>query len=197
MLCTGRACRRGQLFKITVCLMLPPTNSSGGLTSGRASGRYGLCPVKCAPLDEQSFSHGSVQAEMLLDVGIWDMGPQDARAFIKLNREFEAKVTELRGMKCLYAHAYYTEQEFWSIYNEKRYMELRTRYHAESLPSIFDKVKVDLQGVEQGAVRVNRALSWREWAYVQFWSTWPFGGLYGVASATKGLLLGGDFLLKK
>ncbi|KAH3911106.1 delta-sterol reductase [Parastagonospora nodorum] len=156
-----------------------------------------LCPVKSAPRDERSFSQGNnIKDDILLDVGIWDMGPADSHAFIKLNRDFEAKVTELGGMKCLYAHAYYTEQEFWDIYDEKKYKELRRKYHAESLPSVYDKVKVDLQGVV-GEKRAKRVEGWSEWAYRRFWDTWPLGGLYGVASATKGLLVQSDFLLKK
>jgi delta24-sterol reductase len=156
-----------------------------------------LCPVKSAPRDERSFSQGNnIKDEILLDVGIWDVGPADAHAFIKLNRDFEAKVTGLGGMKCLYAHAYYTEQEFWDIYDEKKYTELRRKYHAESLPSVFDKVKVDLQGVADGKSE-RRVESWGEWVYKGFWNTWPLGGLYGVASATKGLLVQSDFLLKR
>jgi delta24-sterol reductase len=156
-----------------------------------------LCPVKSAPHGERSFSQGNnIKEDILLDVGIWDMGPEDARAFIKLNRDFEAKVTELGGMKCLYAHAYYTEQEFWDIYDKKKYTELRSKYHAESLPSVYDKVKVDLQGVAGGKCE-RKPESWGEWAYNSFWNTWPLGGLYGVASATKGLVVQSDFLLKK
>jgi hypothetical protein len=156
-----------------------------------------LCPVKSAPIDERSFSQGNnIKDDILLDVGIWDMGPKDSHAFIRLNRDFEQKVTELGGMKCLYAHAYYTEQEFWNIYNKRKYMELRKKYHAESLPSVYDKVKVDLQGVA-GPPSVKKQDSWSEWAYKQFWDTWPLGGLYGVASATKGFLVKSDFLLKK
>jgi delta24-sterol reductase len=156
-----------------------------------------LCPVKPAPQGERGFSQGNnIKDEILLDVGIWDMGPVDAHAFIKLNRAFEAKVTELGGMKCLYAHAYYTEQEFWDIYDEKMYMKLRNEYHAENLPSVYDKVKVDLQGVAGGRSD-KRGESWSEWAYNSFWNIWPLGGLYGVASATKGMLVESDFLLKK
>jgi delta24-sterol reductase len=156
-----------------------------------------LCPVKPAPREERSFSHGrNIQDDMLLDVGIWGMGPADSHAFIKLNRDFEMKVTELGGMKCLYAHAYYTEQEFWDLYDGHKYTELRRKYHAERLPSVFDKVRVDLQGVAEGR-RDRRAEGWREWAYNGFWGTWPLGGLYGVASAAKGLLVQSDFLLKK
>ncbi|EUC48035.1 hypothetical protein COCMIDRAFT_24089 [Bipolaris oryzae ATCC 44560] len=156
-----------------------------------------LCPVKSAPLGERSFSQGNnIKDDILLDVGIWDVGPNDAQAFIKLNRDLETKVTALGGMKCLYAHAYYTEQEFWEIYDEKKYKELRTKYHAESLPSVYEKVRVDLQGVA-GDKSTRKRQSWSEWAYWQFWSTWPMAGVYGVASATKGLFFKSDFLLKK
>jgi delta24-sterol reductase len=156
-----------------------------------------LCPVKSAPQGERSFSQGNIiKDDILLDIGIWDMGPAEPHAFIKLNRDFEAKVTELGGMKCLYAHAYYTEQEFWNIYDEKKYKELRSEYHAGSLPSVYDKVKVDLQGIA-GEKSERKPESWNEWAYNRFWNTWPLGGLYGVASATKGLLMPSDFLLKK
>lgn len=157
-----------------------------------------LCPVRSAPENERSFSMGKIigSNKTLLDVGIWGVGPTDSRKFIKLNREFEAKVAELGGLKCLYAHAYYTEDEFWRIYDEKAYQELRRKYHAEGLPSVYDKVKVDLQGVA-GKPAVQTRESWGAWASRNFWATYPFGGLYGVASATKGLLFQGDFLLKK
>lgn len=156
-----------------------------------------LCPVKSAPASERSFSQGTkVKDDMLLDVGIWDMGPGNAHEFIRLNREFEAKVTELGGMKCLYAHAYYTEQEMWEIYDEKKYVELREKYYAQSLPSVYDKIKVDLQGVV-GQKQTEQGQTWGAWAYQRFWQTWPLGGLYGVASATKGLVVQSDFLLNK
>ncbi|KAF2844970.1 24-dehydrocholesterol reductase-like protein precursor [Plenodomus tracheiphilus IPT5] len=156
-----------------------------------------LCPVKSAPQGERSFSQGiNIKDGMLLDVGIWDMGPADAHQFIRLNREFEAKVARLGGMKCLYAHAYYTPQEFWDMYDERKYLELRRKYHAESLPSVYDKVKVDLQGVV-GETATQQRQTWSDWAQQRFWQTWPLGGLYGVASATKGLAVQSDFLLKK
>ncbi|KAF2275784.1 24-dehydrocholesterol reductase-like protein precursor [Westerdykella ornata] len=156
-----------------------------------------LCPVKPSPPDAKNFSMGkNIGQDMLLDVGIWGMGPRDPHEFIRLNRDFEAKVEELGGLKCLYAHAYYTEDEFWRIYDEDRYMALRRRWHAESLPSVYDKVKVDLKGVA-GGEEVHRKESWVEWARRRIWDIYPLGGLYGIASATKGLLVQSDFLLKK
>ncbi|KAF2020357.1 FAD-binding domain-containing protein [Aaosphaeria arxii CBS 175.79] len=156
-----------------------------------------LCPVKPSPQGEKSFSMGKqIGPEMQLDIGIWGMGPKDPYQFIKLNRDFERKVEELGGLKCLYAHAYYTQDEFWRIYDEDAYNKLRNKYHAESLPSVYDKVKVDLKGIA-GGVSPQKSETWTEWLKRSFWGTWPLGGLYGVASATKGLLVQSDFLLKK
>jgi hypothetical protein len=156
-----------------------------------------LCPVKPSPPDEKNFSMGkTIGQEMLLDVGIWGMGPKDPHKFIKLNRDFEVKVEELGGLKCLYACAYYTEDEFWRIYDEEKYRELRRKWGAESLPSVYDKIKVDLKGVAGGS-SVEENVTWAEWFKKGFWDIWPLGGLYGVASATKGLLVKSDFLLKK
>jgi Delta24-sterol reductase len=156
-----------------------------------------LCPVKPPPLDEKPFSVGKhIGLDMQLDIGIWGMGPNDPRQFIRLNREFEAKVEELGGVKCLYAHAYYTEEEFWRNYDEEAYKRLRGKYHAESLPSVYEKVRVDLRGVA-GGEDTRAPETWGEWAYRRFWEVYPLGGLYGVASATKGLFVKSDYLLKK
>ncbi|PVI00765.1 FAD-binding domain-containing protein [Periconia macrospinosa] len=163
-----------------------------------------LCPVRKAPRGEESFSMGGMTGgtgsgnfdeELLMDVGIWGMGPKNPTSFIALNRAFERKITDLNGLKCLYAHAYYTEEEFWGIYDKEKYDGLREKYHAVGLPSVYEKVKVDLKGV--AGPRENRQReSWGEWVVRTFWQTWPLGGLYGVASATKGLLVESDFLLK-
>ncbi|KAF2752150.1 24-dehydrocholesterol reductase-like protein precursor [Sporormia fimetaria CBS 119925] len=157
-----------------------------------------LCPIKMALGTEKSFSAGkNIDQETLLDIGIWGMGPRDEHQFIRLNREFEAEVERLGGLKCLYACAYYTEDEFWRIYDENKYLELRKKWHAERLPSVYEKIRVDLRGVVPGQGAKAKE-GWAEWMRRQFWGIWPLGGLYGIASATKGLIMGGgDFLLKK
>jgi hypothetical protein len=96
-------------------------------------------------------------------------------------------VRELKGLKCLYAHAYYTEEEFWGIYDEAWYTALREKWHATSLPSVFDKVRVDL------TPKVRRDEGWVSWAGRRVWDVWPLGGVYGVLSSLKG----GEFLLGK
>ncbi|KAF2836108.1 hypothetical protein M501DRAFT_997348 [Patellaria atrata CBS 101060] len=79
--------------------------------------------------------------KFLLNVGVWGPGPRVQDRFAAVNRALEAKVRELGGFKWLYANAYYTEQEFWSIYNREWYEELREKYGAAKLPSVYDKVK--------------------------------------------------------
>jgi delta24-sterol reductase len=126
--------------------------------------------------------------EMMLNFGVWGSGLKDRDEFVLWNRMFERKVQELGGQKWLYAHAYYTEKEFNEIYNREECDALRKKYFATYLPSVYDKVKVDIEK-EKRAIRG----SWIFWMIAVFWSIWPLTGLYGVYK----VLLGGDYLLPK
>jgi delta24-sterol reductase len=101
-----------------------------------------LCPLRMrAPFSLSPRSKEYQQVEFgIINVGLWGPGPRDRSAFIAANRAIEARTAELDGLKCLYAHAYYTLSEFWSIYDEKRYDASRRRWHAQLLPSVFEKV---------------------------------------------------------
>jgi len=44
------------------------------------------------------------------------------------NRLVEQKVAELGGMKSLYSDAYYTQEQFWDIYNRDEYFNLKKLY---------------------------------------------------------------------
>jgi hypothetical protein len=106
--------------------------------------------------------------DMMLNVGVWGWGPSDPAEFVRKNREFENKVRELGGMKWLYAHTYYPQDEFWSMYGGRGwYDELRDKYNAKTLPSVWDKVHVDpdVAGAKQ-----------RHWLKKQP----PLGGFYGI-----------------
>ncbi|KAF1984238.1 FAD-binding domain-containing protein [Aulographum hederae CBS 113979] len=152
-----------------------------------------LCPVRgTSPShpDRQSFSQGTrVKGDQLLmNVGVWCMGPKDYAKFVSMNRDIEAEVEKLGGLKCLYAHAYYTEEEFWKIYDREWYEELRKKYGAEGLPSVYDKVisKPRETGDKGKKTLVRRVKS-------RVWGTWPISGLYGVYKAA----FGGEYLLKR
>ncbi|KAH8673861.1 hypothetical protein BX600DRAFT_456381 [Xylariales sp. PMI_506] len=117
--------------------------------------------------------------EYLMNFGIWGPGSEDRREFVELNRALEKKVQELGGRKWLYAHAYYTEEEFWASYDRESYDSLRRKYSATYLPSVYDKVKVDIES-EDAPPR-------------PFYGIRPLQGLYGVYKAWRG----GDYLLAK
>ncbi|KAF2820006.1 hypothetical protein CC86DRAFT_449631 [Ophiobolus disseminans] len=59
----------------------------------------------------------------------------------KTNRNLEQKLRELRGMKVPYAANFYTEDEFWDLYDRQRYSDLQRKWHAEALPTMYDKVR--------------------------------------------------------
>ena len=121
--------------------------------------------------------------ETFLNVGIWAIGPTHAEDHVKANRQLERKVQELGGRKWLYAQTYYSEGQFWDIYDRDAYETLRNEYHATHLPSVFDKVKF-VRGTNAQELRVARF-----WSFI--WSIWPLRGLYGLFHAMFGL----DYLL--
>jgi delta24-sterol reductase len=153
-----------------------------------------LCPLKQSGKSTASTHRLHVEKmklktpEMMLNFGVWGSGPKDRDEFVLWNRMFERKVHELGGQKWLYAHAYYTEKEFNEIYNREEYDALRKKYFATYLPSVYDKVKVDIEK-EKRAIRG----SWIFWMIAVFWSIWPLAGLYCMYK----VLLGGDYLLPK
>jgi len=126
------------------------------------------------------------QVDKLINFGVWGPGSRDKHKFVLSNRLIERKVYKLGGVKCLYAHAYYTETEFWKIYDRLLYEKLRSKYHASYLPSVYEKVKVDLPSEERDS---NTSLL--AWLLIVFWNIWPLGALYGVLHAVKG----GNYLL--
>ncbi|MCJ1480389.1 hypothetical protein MMC06_000544 [Schaereria dolodes] len=109
------------------------------------SREFGIFPLWLCPLrpDSEAPMHSRYPAatDLLINVGVWGPRWGDFEDFQKENRALEKKVTELEGLKWLYAHAYYTEEEFWKIYGRDWYEALRAKYHAQTLPNIYDKVK--------------------------------------------------------
>ncbi|EGR49417.1 uncharacterized protein TRIREDRAFT_47420 [Trichoderma reesei QM6a] len=152
-----------------------------------------ICPLRVRRDDPDS-GHG-LHSEFarpdvpdLMNFGVWGGVKGSRREVIDKNRALERKVQELKGKKWLYAHAYYTEDEFWSHYDRSSYDALRKKYGAEYLPSVYDKVKVDVEGEERA-----RNATWRTRLRARVWDLWPLAGLRGLYSAVKG----GDYLLQQ
>ena len=138
-----------------------------------------LCPLRQSPQPtmhphlEQTTAGGEEQ-ELMLNIGLWGYGPSRPDDFLKANKDLERKLRELGGMKWLYAQTYYTEDAFWEMYDRKWYDSLRVKYDATSLPSVYEKVKVDLEA-EKGAANAS---------FEEFLKgTWPISGLYGLKKA--------------
>ena len=138
-----------------------------------------LCPLRQSPLPTmhphsyQTEADGKTQKPML-NIGLWGYGPSQHDDFVKANRDLEHKLHELSGMKWLYAHTYYTEEEFWKIYDREWYDALRGKYDATSLPSVYEKVKVDVEAEKRAA----KSSPWDS-----LLATWPISGFYGIKKA--------------
>lgn len=159
----------------------------------RSFGHYPLwlCPLRQVGIPRESFPGllaekvSLSRPEMLLNFGIWGPGPKKRNDFVAANRNLEHKIREINGIKWLYAHVYYSEEEFREIYGYQEHDALRAKYHASYLPTMYDKVKVD---VDSEATSIPD--SWNAWLRATFWSVWPFRGLYGVYK----VVVGGDYL---
>jgi delta24-sterol reductase len=161
-----------------------------------------LCPLRggaAHPLHARKASvdeNDRLTKEMLLNIGVWGPGPTNAIDSVMANRQLEKKVQELSGLKSLYARAYYTEDEFWDVYNRAQYDALRAKFHANTLPSLYEKVQTDLAGTRKASG------IWSRWplAHVpSLWEMWPWPGIYGGMRAFLGLYLmfWGDYILAK
>ncbi|CAO2657668.1 Nn.00g037940.m01.CDS01 [Neocucurbitaria sp. VM-36] len=117
-----------------------------------------------------------IPGELTLNFGVW--GPTDPTpsAVHKTNRDLEQKLRELHGMKVPYAANFYSEQEFWDLYDREEYERLRKKWHAEALPSMYDKVrrKRYQEGEETKVGPTVREMSWKE----SLLQIWPLAGLY-------------------
>ena len=120
----------------------------------------------------------------MLNIGVWGWGPKDPAVFAAKNRELETRLRELGGMKWLYAHTYYSEDEFWDMYGRDWYDALREKYQATALPSVYDKVNVGAK-TETGVDETG----WKPWLKKQ----WPVGGLWGIRQSIKS----GDYYLHR
>lgn len=138
-----------------------------------------LCPLHA--IDPPTFHPSSQDPERgtpqpMLNVGLWGAASKDFDTFVRQNRDLEARLTALGGRKVLYSHTYYTKDEFWKLYDAEWYQKLREKYKATSLPTVYDKVNVDV--VQQ------RELQNSTWTG-KMASLWPFSGFLGIWHAIK------------
>lgn len=100
-----------------------------------------LCPLKTGR--QAKLAHNYLDTAGVLNIGVWGQGKGNFSDFRERNRALEAYVQQLGGRKMLYAHAYYTREEFWKIYDAAWYTRLRKQFHADLVfPDVYEKTKV-------------------------------------------------------
>ncbi|KAK1675019.1 hypothetical protein BDP55DRAFT_694379 [Colletotrichum godetiae] len=91
--------------------------------------------------------------DMLVNVGVWGLktirglddipgrdGAEAFQEFLRDNIAIEQVTRDLGGTKMLYATNYYMEEEFWRIHNKEAHDELRDKWGAAGLPSLWEKL---------------------------------------------------------
>lgn len=162
--------------------------------------KFGIYPLWLCPLligDEnmslrpkrmRAFEPDARSKGMMMNVGVWGPGPKRYDDFIEANREVERKTAELGGLKCFYAQAFYTEDEFWGLYDKAWYDSLRAKYKASELPTAYEKINQTILNWKPESEQ-----SWGEWGYTKLKQTWPVRGVYGVLN----VLVRKEFLITK
>ncbi|KAI1264643.1 FAD-binding domain-containing protein [Xylariaceae sp. FL1019] len=137
-----------------------------------------IWPVWLCPLREMmgpSFHpYSKLDREPMLNFGLWGKGPRDPRAYLRQNRRIEEVLQRFGGRKVLYSQTFYTEDQFWELYDREWYDDLRQRYHAGSMPSIYEKIKTpfEVEAPSQNLTARARRL-------------WPLPGLIGAYGGVR------------
>ncbi|KAK4237162.1 hypothetical protein C8A03DRAFT_34895 [Achaetomium macrosporum] len=140
-----------------------------------------LCPLRATapPTFHPSYCgpRGDGPPQPMLNIGLWGAAPSSSSVedFVKQNEDLEKHLAELGGRKVLYSHVYYTEEEFWSLYDRAWYERLRERYAAASLPSLYEKVHVDVEKV-MGPASGRGIRAWLS----RLAGVWPLPGILGI-----------------
>jgi hypothetical protein len=106
---------------------------------------YGVYPLWLCPLKpdlRSPLQSNGIDTPVVINVGVWGQRITPYGAFLTANRQIEQILRKLGGKKWFYAHSYYPEKEFWKIYDKPAYDQLRQKYAATTLPSVYEKVTV-------------------------------------------------------
>jgi FAD/FMN-containing dehydrogenase len=79
--------------------------------------------------------------KLYVNFGFWDTVPnRKGLPAGHFNRLIEERVQSLSGIKSLYADSYFSEDDFWRIYNGDAYASLKSRYDPENrLRNLYEK----------------------------------------------------------
>ncbi len=99
-------------------------------------------PVWVCPMKSSSFKFDLYRTEpdtLYVNFGFWQIIKTKKPAGY-YNKLIEKRVSELGGIKSLYSESYYTEKEFWEIYNKEAYSRVKDKYDPKGiLGNLYDK----------------------------------------------------------
>lgn len=141
-----------------------------------------LCPLKQSPYPTMHPHYNAYEADgktlkPMLNIGLWGKAPSTHEGYIRANQDIEATLQELRGMKWLYAQTYFSEPDFWQDFDKRWYDSLREKYNATTLPTVWEKVRVDVKAERKA--KENQPLS------KKLLDMWPVSGLYGLRKSIQ------------
>jgi len=88
-----------------------------------------ICPIRPLDNDARYTLYPMDPGKLYVNFGFWNTIKSRQRLPAgHYNRLVEEKVSELDGMKSLYSDSYYTEEQFWAIYNKEQYSTLKKQY---------------------------------------------------------------------
>ncbi|MGE5087500.1 MAG: FAD-binding oxidoreductase [Candidatus Levyibacteriota bacterium] len=88
-----------------------------------------ICPIRAPDPARRATLYPLAAGTPSVNFGFWDVvATRETRPAGQVNRAIERKVTELGGVKSLYSDSYFSEDEFWSIYDHGAYVALKRRY---------------------------------------------------------------------
>ena len=99
----------------------------------------GITPVWMCPFKTRTWDLSPLREGLHVNFGFWDVIPSTHEKGY-FNRKIEQKTRELGGAKGLYSSAWYDEAEFWSIYDQPRYTQLKRTYDPQGVfPDLYAK----------------------------------------------------------
>jgi len=88
-----------------------------------------VCPVTAYDKEVNYDLYPMDSNKLYINFGCWDTIKSDQEEGY-YNRMIEKKVRELDGKKSLYSTSYYSQEEFWELYNKGTYDVLKAKYDA-------------------------------------------------------------------
>jgi FAD/FMN-containing dehydrogenase len=88
-----------------------------------------ICPIRAPDAPTRFPLYPLKPGTLYINFGFWDVvGSREPRPKGYCNRMIERQASELGGIKSLYSDSYFTEDEFWAIYDRPAYAALKRKY---------------------------------------------------------------------